>query len=237
MPPKTKDNRVTNALTGKKVSPDIDWLIDRLAELIPLKNRPGDYNAYVIDRHAHQIYGHWLTWRWRGDRYVTKIRGKQRPYAEHNPVKVSIEKELERLLTAAQGRSDKVWINAWLGVTSRTRGLIGWRPHDGSGGFEISPRGLHAVAPFRADALPLIKAALRKHEAMSASDRQKRQGDSLADDVARAVSRAYRHLTGKRGLIWDNALNEYRGGLLDLARDIEAHFKCARLLSVDRLKK
>ena len=37
MPPKTKDNRVTNALTGKKVSPDIDWLIDRLAELNPLE--------------------------------------------------------------------------------------------------------------------------------------------------------------------------------------------------------
>jgi hypothetical protein len=236
MASKTKDNRVINALTGKKVAPEIDWLIDRLAESIPLKDRPGDYNAYVIDRHAHQIYGYWLTWRWRGDRYVTKIRGKQRPYAEHYPVKVSIEKELERLLTAAQGRSDKVWINAWLGVSSETRGLIGWRPH-GRGGFEISLRGLHAVAPTRADALPLLEAALRKHEAMSASNRQKRHGDSFADHVARAVSRAYRHLTGMGGLTWDNALNEYRGGLLDLARDIEAHFKCPGLLSANRLKK
>ena len=39
----------------------------------------------------------------------------------------------------------------------------------GSGGFEISLRGLHAVAPTRADALPLIEAALRKHEAIAGS--------------------------------------------------------------------
>ena len=192
-------------------------------------------SATSIDYHAHQIYGHWLSWRQRGDNTAIKIRGTQRPYAKRVPAKGSTEKELKRLLTVAQGRSDKRWITAWLGVSSKTRGLIGWRPH-GSGGFEITPRGLRAIAPTRADALPLIEAALRKHEAIPVSDRQKRQRDALADDVVRAVAVAYCDLTGKRGLYWDDVRGGYRGGLLDLGRDIEAHFGGAGLFSTDRLK-
>jgi hypothetical protein len=189
----------------------------------------------VIDSHAHQIYGHWVTWHRRGDTHATEIRGTQRPRAERVRAKASTKKELERLLTVAQGRSDKRWIKAWLGVTSKTIGLIGWRPH-GSGGFEISLRGLHAVAPTRANALPLIEAALRKHEAASGDDRQKRQRDALADDVVRAVAIAYFDLTGKRGLTWDDVRGSHKGELLDLGRDIEARFGGAGLFTIRRIK-
>jgi hypothetical protein len=222
---------VTNALTGEKVSPDVDWLIDRLAAINPAANDLPD----VIDSHAHQIYGHWVTWRRRGDTTAIEIRGTQRPYAKRVDAKGSIKDELERLLTVARGRSDKRWITGWLGVTSKTLGLIGWRPH-GNGGFEITPRGLRAIAPFRADALPLIAAALRKHEAIPAADRQKRQRDALADDVVRAVAVAYRDLTGEPGFVWDDLRGQYRGGLLDLGRDIEAHFGGAGLFAARRLR-
>ena len=93
-----------------------------------------------------------------------------------------------------------------------------------------------AIMPTRADALPLIEAALRKHEAIPASDRKKRQGDALANEVVRAVAVAYFDLTGQRGLYWNVARDGYRGGLLDLGRDIGTHFGCARLFSTDRLK-
>ena len=115
---------VTNALTGEKVSADVDWLINRLAKLNPAANDRPD----VIDFHAHQIRGYWVTWRWRGDTYATEIGGTQRPYAKRVPVKISTEKQLRRLLRVAAGRSDKVWQTAWLGVTSKTRGSIGWPP-------------------------------------------------------------------------------------------------------------
>ncbi len=126
-------------------------------------------------------------------------------------------------------------ISAWLGVTSRTHGLIGWRPHS-KGGFEICLLGFHAVVPTRADVLPLIEAALRKHEAMPADERRKRHHDSLADDVVRAVAVAYRDLTGQRGLFWDDVRGRYRGGLLDLGRDIEMHFGGTGLFTARRIK-
>lgn len=212
-------------MEARPQSSAVAWLADRLAALNPAAGDRPD----VIDYHAGQVRGHWLTWRWRGDTYATEIRGTRRPYAKRVPVKVSTEKELRRLLRTVHSRSDRRWITAWLGVTSKTRGLIGWRPSPRCGGFEISLRGLHAIAPTRADAVPLVEAALRKHEAIPATDRQKRQGDALADDVARAVAVAYRDLTGKRGARWDDVRGLYRGGLLDLGRDIEAHFGGAGL--------
>ena len=252
---------VTNALTGETVSPNIDWLIDRLAALNPPEDRLGDYNAHaravayhahVIDSHAHQAYGQWLSWRWRGDTTAIEIRGTQRPYAKRLPVKVSTERELKRLLRVAQGRSDKRWQTAWLGVSGETHRLIGWPPvirRDHSEGrlvrFErdvaansrpVSVRGLEAIMPTRADALSLIEAALRKHEAAPGTDRQKRQRDALADDVVRAVAIAYFDLTGKRGLSWDDVRGSHKGGLLDLGRDIEARFGGTGLFTVRRIK-
>ena len=150
-------------------------------------------------------------------------------------VKAGTAKELRRLLVVAEGRSDKRMIAAWLGVTSRTHGLIGWRPHN-KGGFEIRLLGFHAVVPTHADVLPLIEAALRKHEAMPADERRKRHHDSLADDVVRAVAVAHFDLTGKRGLFWDDVRGRYRGGLLDLGRDIEMHFGGTGLFTARRIK-
>jgi hypothetical protein len=89
--------------------------------------------------------------------------------------------------------------------------------------------------PSRRVAVPLIAAALRKHEANP--DRQKRQSDALADDVARAVARAYLELTGQRGIYWDDVRGRYTGGLLLLARDTEDGLDCKGLLSVRRLRK
>ena len=72
----------------------------------------------------------------------------------------------------------------------------------------------------------------RSRQPIDRSDKR----DALADDVVRAVAVAYRDLTGERGLIWDDMRGQYRGGLLDLGRDIEAHFGCAGLFPTDRLK-
>ena len=65
--------------TGAAISPDLAWLIDRLAALNPTGAK--DHPA-VAEHHAHQIRGHWLAWRWRGDTTAIKIRGTQRPYAK-----------------------------------------------------------------------------------------------------------------------------------------------------------
>ena len=49
---------------------------------------------------------------------------------------------------------------------------------------------------------------------------------------------AHRDLTGqRRGLYWDDTRGHRRGGLLDLAREIEACFGAIRLLSIRRLVK
>jgi hypothetical protein len=207
----------------------VAWLADRLAKLNPAAiDRPG-----VIEYHADQIRGHWLFWRWRGDNAAIRIRGKRR---KRIMVKAGTAKELRRLLVVARGGSDKRMIAAWLGTTSRTHGLINWRPH-GRGGFEICLLGFHAVVPTRADVLPLIEAALRKHEAVPADERRKRHRDSLADDVVHAVAAGYHDLTGQRGLFWDEVRGRYRGGLLDLGRDIEMHFGGAGLFTVGRFQK
>jgi hypothetical protein len=184
-------------------------------------------HAFVVDFHAHQIRGHWLAWRGRGDNHAVQVRGRQRLRAVRVPVEGGPWKGLRRLLGAAQGRSDKRWQTAWLGTPSETRSLLGWRPH--GEGFEVSLRGLH-VMPTRAIAAPLIVIALSKLEATSG--RRKRRPDGLADDVARAVAVAYRDLTGRRGLY-----HYHYGGLLSLAADIEVRFDCAGLLSAHRLRK
>ena len=63
-----------------------------------------------------------------------------------------------------------------------------------------------------------------------------RRGDAIAADVARAVATAHHDLTGMRGLYWEAMHERYQGSLLDLAREIEAHFACTGLLSTARLK-
>jgi hypothetical protein len=225
---------VVNALTGERVTSPVDWLIGRLAEL----NSPTDdgfsahlatRHAHVVGYHAHQIRGHWLTWRHRGDNWAVQVRGRQRPRAVPVQVDGGHWKGLRRLLRAARGRSDRIWQTAWLGTPSDTRRLLGWRPP--GAGFEVRLRGLHAVMPTRAIAAPLIEAALRRHEAIPG--RRHRQCDALADDFARAVALAHFKLTGRRGVYRDEG--GYTGDLLKLARDIEVRLECAGLLSAHRL--
>ncbi len=236
---------------GATISPDLAWLIDRLA-VNPPEGCPGDYDAHVIDRHAHvveyhalQIRGHWLMWRWRGDNAAIRIRGTQRPYAKRVAADRGPENELKRLRAAARGRSDKRLQTAWLGVIRKTHSLIDWPPVpppirrevDSAGklvAFEraavgvshrrVSVRGHASILPRRTDAVPLIEAALQKLEAIPAAKRRKREQDTLADDAARAVCVAYFDLTGRAGITWDIDAEKYQGGLIDLARDIEARF-------------
>ncbi len=226
MPPKTKDNRVTNALTGKKVSPDIDWLIDRLAALNPAANDRLD----VIDYHAYQIYGHWLEWRWRGDNTAIEIRGTQRPRAKRVDADRGTTNELKRLLTTAQGRSDKRWLTAWLGVSSKTHGIV-LNPmlrqlksraevdRLGIGGFEVDVRGYRGIMPTRPDALPLIEAAIRKLESVPAVERRKRERDTLADDFIGAVRMAHRVMVHDSMILHGN-------GLARFGRDINERLRC-----------
>jgi hypothetical protein len=238
---------------GEAVSPDFAWLIDRLAALNP----PGAIDRpAVVEYRAHQIRGYWLTWHRRGDNAAIKITGRQRPYAVRVDADRGTANELKRLLRAAKDKSDKRWQTAWLGVSSKTHGLV-WNPVPpvtrreinsegtlvrferadvGVSHRRVSVRGLEAIMPTRADALPLIEVALRKHEAIPAAERRKRQGDELADDICRAVAVAYRDLTGKAGITWNVVAEEYEGGLFDLAHGIEARFG-GGLFSVDRLRK
>jgi hypothetical protein len=90
--------------------------------------------------------------------------------------------------------------------------------------------------PRRADAVPLIEAALRKLKATPAAERRKRGRDALADDVARAICVAYFDLTGRAGITWNIDDEKYEGGLIDLARDIEERFGGGPF-SVTRLRK
>jgi hypothetical protein len=248
--PKTKP-WVTNALTREAVSPDLAWLINRLATLNP---RGALDRADVISYHTHEIRGRWWSWRWPDGNYAIRITGDVRPRTKPIPVNAGVTKELERLLRAAQGRSDKQWSMVWLGVSGTTHRLIDWPPvppvirrEVNSDGklvrFEranlavrhrwVSVRGVHAIMPTRADAVPLIKAALRKHKAIPIAERRKAKPDYLANDLAFAVCVAYRDLTGRRG---DNTWSDQSdSGLFALCRDIHSRWG-AKALTITRVR-
>ena len=220
--------------SGEKDSPDFKRLRNWLVALNPLasKDRPA-----VVEYHAHQIRGHWLTYRYRGDNAAIEIRGRQRPRAVRVGTERGTANELRRLLRAARGKSDKRWVTAWLGVSSKTHGLIGWKPWLPCPGFEIVVRGkpahfradlaashrrvsvrwLHAIMPTRADAVPRIAAALARLEAMPAAERRKRERDTLADDVVRAVRMA------QRVMVHDSKIL-HGIGLARFGRDINERF-------------
>ena len=251
--PKTKASWVTNALTGEEVSPDLDWLIDRLASLNPLavKDRPD-----VIARHAHQVYGSWLALRWRGDTNAYKIKGEQRPRAVRIDAKRGLANDLRRLRRAARSKSDKRWRAAWLGVSGKTRSLFDPAPPsivkrnqldeagrlvlieradlDVSNLKQVRVRGLHALMPTAAAALPLIEGAIRKLG--PAADRRKRQSDDYFDEFVGAVCLAHRELTGAVGITWNTNAGKFDGVLVELGRDIVARFGTA-LFSIDRMRK
>ena len=143
-------------------------------------------------------------------------------------------------------------VNTWLGVSGKTRNLIfrvepppiaiGPSGERRRGDLDMSNleiaavRGLHMLMPRRSDAVPLIEAALTKLEAIPAAERRKRERDTLADDVVRAVCVAYSDLTGEAGITWSAAAEKYEGGLLDFAHAIEARFGSSPF-SIDRLRK
>jgi hypothetical protein len=84
--PKTKP-WVTNALTREAVSPDLDWLIDRLAVLNPVRAKD---HPDVVSYHAHQIRGYWWDWRLRDGNYAIRIKGDVRPGAKPIPVNAGV---------------------------------------------------------------------------------------------------------------------------------------------------
>ena len=79
--PKTKP-WLTNALTREAVSPDLDWLIDRLAALNPAG---ANEHPDVVSNHAHEIRGRWWSWRSRDGNYAIRITGDVRPRAKPIP--------------------------------------------------------------------------------------------------------------------------------------------------------
>ncbi len=237
--PKTKP-WLTNALTREAVSPDLDWLIGRLAALNPTG---ANEHPDVVSNHAHEIRGRWWSWRSRDGNYAIRITGDVRPRAKPIPADAGATKELERLLRAAQGRTDKRWSTTWLGVSGKTHRLIGWPPVPPVVEGErvnlavrhrwVNVRGAHAIMPTRADAVQLIEAALRKHKANPIAERRKAKPDDLANDFVFAVCRAYRVLTGRRG---DNTWSdESDSGLFALCRDIHARWE-AKALTVTRIR-
>lgn len=71
----------------------------------------------------------------------------------------------------------------------------------------------------RADAVPLIEAALARLEAQPAAERRKRQSDALAADVVRAVRIAHRVMVHRSKILHGN-------GLARLGREINERFRC-----------
>ncbi|MGZ6022697.1 MAG: hypothetical protein ACXWLQ_08870 [Rhizomicrobium sp.] len=218
------DNRVICKLTGEREMPRYAWLLDRLAALNPdaAKVKPE-----VFIWHAAQIYGAWLSLRHRADRTGYRIDSHTNE-ARRVEAKRGTATELDRLIEVAKGKSDRRWRTAWLGVSGATRDMVFkmkpppiivkpngecWRADfDASGLAMVAARGVHMLMPRRADAVPLIEAALRKLTATPAKERSKRKpGDALADAYADAIKIAHHDLTGKR---W---------GTSKLAREITEH--------------
>jgi hypothetical protein len=172
-------------------------------------------------------YGHWLAWRWRGDNTAIEIRHR-RPRAKRVDADRGTTNELKRLLTAAQGRSDKRWLTAWRvskglrhrlesnAAATQSRAEV---DRLGIGGFEVAVRGYRGIIPTRADALPLIEAAIRKLESVPAVERRKRERDTLADDFIGAVRMAHRVMIHDSKILHGN-------GLARFGRDINERLRC-----------
>jgi hypothetical protein len=237
-------------LSGVPEPHEIHWLIDRLTAI----NRIG---SGAVLQHAYKIHGVWLGLQGRDDHKGYKVRGKTRLRAERVKATRGAWNDLDRLRTAAKSDSPKIFQKAWLGVAGNTRRLvlqptpplverkldqdgklIGFRRErfDASKLIPVKAGRFYSLIPGATDALPLIEAAI--HKLGPAVERRKRKRDDLAaieHELATAVRIAYRELTGQTGYTWNDKEHKHEGPLIDLWREIDAHFG-TEIFSVYRLR-
>src|ERR1700692_214169 len=208
---RSADVRVHNPIMGELVLPELDFLINRLAQI-------NSTDALLVIEHARKIYTAYQLLRGRPDQHGFKIKGKIRRRAEPVPATRGLKDDLQRLLRAARGGSAKEWQSAYLGVSGAARTAIAppapavlERQIDPTGkltGFRRAPVSminmklvkvarLSAVSPSAKDAIPRIKAALAECNFSS-----KREADKLTYSYVLRVRDAYRALTGKKGLTY-----------------------------------
>ena len=231
----------------------VEWLTERLIEIaaearpeaLPFSAHVTDYNAHAASFHAIQVRGSWKSWCRRLDIVAVQVRGTERLHTRHVLAERSTTKELKKLLVAVRSTSREKFNRRWLDTSGRTRDLVlaGWaalpspiikREVDGvvhlvrsnlvAPHRRVSVDKHTAIFPLPHEATPLIADALRQHLSMSSSKRQQRMVDTLADDLAGAVVRAHRALTGKWGLTWNDRASRHEGSLLELANRVEVQF-------------
>ena len=226
---------------GELVLPELDFLINRLAQI-------NSTDALLVIEHARKIYTAYQLLRGRPDQHGFKIKGKIRRRAEPVPATRGLKDDLQRLLKAARSGSAKEWQTAWLGVSGEARALVsplkapasekGEPPpvagrneqavisgRSGTFAFRRSPldtremklvraASFSSVIPSAKDSIPRIKAALEKGNFSS-----KRQADKLTYIFVLRVRDAFRALTGKKGLTYrslsDEATLDPKGGFVD----------------------
>jgi hypothetical protein len=172
----------------------VEWLADQLAA----RARP--YSAHVALYQAYQVRGAWVSWYWRYDTFVIEVDDTKLLYAQRVPVERGTLDELRRLLVAAEGTKEE-YDKGWLGTSGGTlRWVIAgweavpprviWRKFNAEGrlvGFEradfvaahrrVAIDGHVRLIPPQHEAVPLIKVALRRYQATTASERRKRKVD------------------------------------------------------------
>jgi hypothetical protein len=230
---------VENEIMGELVPPELDFLINRLAQI-------NSTDALLVIEHARKIYTAYQLVRGRPDDHGFKIKGKDRQRAEPVLATRGLKDDLQRLLKAARSGSAKEWQTAWLGVSGEARALVsplkapgsekGEPPpvagrneqavisgRSGTFAFRRSPldtremklvkaASFSSVIPSAKDSIPRIEAALTKGTFSS-----KRQADRLTYVFVLRVRDAYFALTGRKGISFrgmiDDSTLDPKGGL------------------------
>jgi hypothetical protein len=114
---RSADVRVHNPIMGELVLPELDFLINRLAQI-------NSTDALLVIEHARKIHTAYQLLRGRPDQHGFKIKGKIRRRADPVPATRGLKDDLQRLLKAARGGSAKEWQSAYLGVSGAARTAI-----------------------------------------------------------------------------------------------------------------
>ena len=176
------------------VSPDIDWLINYLAQL----NKTGRSEAIIV-KHAFRIAFDWTMLRFREQRSPINLAGSIkygfRPHLR-SKTRVGLAKELKRLDRAARSGSLNRWLKAWAAATDECQRLV-WRPLVGK-----KPVGIQDlfICPRPSDAISAIAHARGDLASTPANDRRGNKSNSEAVALTRAMQAAVLDLTGRVGI-------------------------------------
>jgi hypothetical protein len=214
-----------NAIARERVSPDRDFLIGQLAMLATAQTE-----RELIIEHSGRIQFAVNLLRMQRQHAIRRERLHADMPGGHQALGPAVE--LRRLRHAARV-ADKTgnlgaWNAAWVATSDTTRKTV-WVPkippvEKTEGGFErasvtdfveIRSAGLHMIAPYPADALPLINAAIRNHRA------GRREVDELAADLTNTIKAAFAAMAGPPGR---SGRRKRAQDLQTLARNIDTYF-------------